>query len=86
DRKGRVLADNVPAFRLDVVMDEAGDPARWLPQLQRVIALTPEELERFHQARRATPGFRPVTLKLRLSEDEAARFAVDRWRFPGVEL
>jgi len=27
-----------------------------------------------------------VTLKLRVGEEEAARFAVDRWRYPGVEL
>lgn len=86
DRKGRVLADNVPAYRLDVVMDEAGDPKAWLPELARVVQLTPEDIARFEAARRATPGFRPITLKLRLGEDEAARFAVDRWRFPGVEL
>ena len=28
----------------------------------------------------------PVTLKLRISDEEAARFAVDRWRFPGVDV
>ncbi|KAB8314739.1 penicillin-binding protein 2 [Tolypothrix campylonemoides VB511288] len=86
DRKGRVLADNVPAYRLDVVPDEAGDPERWLPALQRVVALTPEDVARFRAERRAKAGFRPITLKLRVSDEEAARFAVDRWRFPGVEL
>ncbi|HWI24213.1 MAG TPA: penicillin-binding protein 2, partial [Lysobacter sp.] len=86
DRKGRVLADNVPAYRLDVVPDEAGDLDKLVPALARVVALTPEDIERFQQQRKAVRGFRPVTLKLRVSEEEAARFAVDRWRFPGVEL
>ncbi|NLG59188.1 MAG: penicillin-binding protein 2, partial [Gammaproteobacteria bacterium] len=38
------------------------------------------------EERRARRGFQPVTLKLRVTEEEAARFAVDRWRFPGVEV
>ena len=86
DRQGRVLADNVPAFRLEVTPEEAGPVEEWLPALQRVVALTPEDVERFKDHRRATRGFQPITLKLRVPEDEAARFAVDRWRFPGVEL
>ena len=48
--------------------------------------LTAEDIERFEATRKATRGFRPITLKLRVSEEEMARFAVDRWRFPGVEL
>ncbi|MGH8078086.1 MAG: penicillin-binding protein 2, partial [Lysobacter sp.] len=86
DRKGRILADNVPAFRLDVTAQEAGDPALWLPALSRIVALSPDDLEHFEDARRSTRSFNPVTLKLRVSEEEAARFAVDRWRYPGVEL
>lgn len=86
DRKGRVLADNVPAYRLDVTPSEAGDPEKWLPELSRIVQLEPEDVERFHDARRASRGFKPVTLKLRVTEEEAARFAVDRWRFPGIEL
>ena len=86
DRKGRVLADNVPAYRLDVVPDQAGDPQQLLQALSKVVALSPEDIERFEKQRKATRGFRAITLKLRVDEDEAARFAVDRWRFPGVEL
>jgi penicillin-binding protein 2 len=86
DRKGRILADNVPAFRLEVVAEQAGDPARWLPALREVVAIDDEQVARFLQERRAVRGFRPVTLKLRVEPEEAARFAVDRWRFPGIEL
>lgn len=86
DRNGRVLADNVPAFRLDVVPDEAGDPQRLVAQLGRLIALGPEDIAQFERARKVGRGFHPVTLKLRLNEDEMARFAVDQWRFPGVSV
>ncbi len=86
DRHGRLLAENVPAFRLDVTPDKVKDPARLVAELGAIIALTPEDIERFEATRKATRGFRPITLKLRVSEEEMARFAVDRWRYPGVEL
>ena len=86
DRKGRVLADNVPAYRLDVTPLEAGPSRDWLPALRRIVALDDEDLARFEDERRAGKRFKPITLKSRVSPDEAARFAVDRWRFPGIEL
>lgn len=86
DRKGRVVADNVPAYRLDVVPGEAGDIDALIASLSKIIALTPEDIERFHDTRRVTRSFLPVTLRLRITDEEAARFAVDRWRYPGVEL
>ncbi|MGO1001102.1 penicillin-binding protein 2 [Lysobacter sp. CA196] len=86
DRQGRILADNVPAFRIEVTPSEAGDSKDWLPQLAQVVALTPEEIARFESERKATRGFKPIVLKLRVSDEEVAAFAVDRWRFPGVEL
>jgi penicillin-binding protein 2 len=86
DRKGRILADNVPAYRLDVVPAEAGDIDALVASLSKILALTPDDIARFNDTRRATRSFLPVTLRLRISEEEAARFAVDRWRYPGVEL
>ena len=86
DRKGRVLAENVPAFRLDVTPEQAGDVDALLARLAKVVPLSGEEINRFHRLRRATPEFRAVPIKLRLTDEEAARFASERWRFPGVEL
>ena len=86
DRKGRVLADNVPAYRIEVTPYEAGKTETWLPALSKIIALTPEDIARFEDERRASRGFKPISLKLRVTEEEVARFAVDRWRYPGIEL
>ena len=86
DRKGRVLADNVPAYRIEVTPFEAGKSETWLPELAKIIAVSPEDIARFEDERRATRGYKPITLKLRVTEEEAARFAVDRWRYPGVDL
>jgi penicillin-binding protein 2 len=86
DRKGRVLADNVPAYRLDVTPEQAGDIPSLVERLSKIIALSPDDIAHFNADRKTTRGFRAVTLKLRITDEEAARFAVDRWRFPGVDL
>ncbi|GGJ97961.1 penicillin-binding protein 2 [Luteimonas terricola] len=86
DREGRILADNIPAYRLDVTPEDAGDIPALVQALSEVVELAPEDIERFEVARRSTRSFRAITLKLRIDDEEAARFAVERWRFPGVEL
>ena len=86
DRNGRLLADNIPAFRLVVTPDKVPNMDAMLQQIQHVVALSPEELERFKHESSARPRFAPVILKLRMNEEQIARFALDRWRFPGVEL
>lgn len=86
DRAGRLLADNVPAYRLELVPEQVKDIPATLSALTQVIALSSDDLQRFEQARQASRRFMPVPLKLRLSEAEVARFAVNRYRFPGVDV
>ena len=86
DRNGRLLADNVPAYRLEIVAEQVRDLDATLEGLAELVALDDEDIARFREARRATRAFRPVPLKLRLSEAELARLAVNRHRFPGVEV
>ena len=86
DRNGRLLADNVPAWRLEAVREEVGDPEAMLQRLREVLPLSDEEAEAFLTASRAKPKFQSTPVKLRLTEAEVARFAVNRHRFPGVEV
>lgn len=86
DRNGRLLAENVPAFRLDVTPDKVADMDAMLAELGKVVDIGPEDLERFRRERKGRRSFLPVTIRLRMSDEEMARFAVERWRFPGVEL
>lgn len=86
DRNGRLLADNVPAYRLEIVPEQVGDLEETLEGLGELVRLDDEDIARFRAARRATRAFRPIPLKLRLDEGELARLAVNRHRFPGVEV
>ncbi len=86
DRKGRLLADNVPAYRLEVVPEQTGDLKETLAELHLLVGISAEEMQAFEATRKGIRRFRPVVLKLRLSEDERARLAVNRHRFPGVDV
>ncbi len=86
DRNGVLLADNVAAFRLEVVPEQVKDMTAMLADLGGVVALSDDDIERFDALRRSKHGFESIPLRFKLSEDEIARFSTQRWRFPGVDI
>ncbi|MEO7073003.1 MAG: penicillin-binding protein 2, partial [Rhodanobacter sp.] len=86
DRNGVLLADNVPAFRLEVVPEQVSDMSAMLARVATVVPLGREDIDAFNKQLRQSPRFEGVPLKMHLTEDEIARFAVNRWRFPGVDV
>ncbi|MBQ4854837.1 penicillin-binding protein 2 [Rhodanobacter sp. B2A1Ga4] len=86
DRNGVLLADNVPAFRLEVVPEQIKDMPALLARLGQVVPLDQDDLDAFRKQLKQSRRFENVPLKMRLTEDEIARFAVNRWRFPGVDV
>lgn len=86
DRRGRPVAENRPAYRLELVPEEVDDVEATIARLGRIIELPEDALERFETNRRRYREFDSVPLKFNLSEEEVARFAVDRHRFNGVDV
>ena len=86
DRNGVLLADNVPAFRLEVVPDKVSDMSAMLTRLAQVVPLDPDDIAAFLRQVKRSRSFDSIPLKMHLSEDDIARFAVNRWRFPGVDV
>lgn len=86
DRKGIVLAENLPAYRLEVVPEQVDDIDLLLGELSKIIALDEGDIKLFHERRKRTPRYQGVALRLRLSNDELARIEVNRHRFPGVDV
>lgn len=86
DRNGVLLADNVPAFRLEVVPEQVPDMKAMLANIGTVVSLSEDDIETFRKQVSQSRRFESIPLKLHLSEDEIDRFAVNRWRFPGVDV
>lgn len=86
DRRGRVLAENRPAYRLELIPEEVGDIELLLERLAEVVRLDGDDLERFRKARQRYRDFERVPLRFNLDEAEVARFAVNQHRFEGVDV
>lgn len=86
DRRGRPLAENRPAFRLQIVPEKAGDLAETLARLGELVELPEDAVERFEANRQRYRSFDGIPVRFDLSEDEVARFSVNRHLFSGVEV
>jgi len=86
DRRGRPIAQNLPAYRLELVPEKVDDLETTILALGEIIELPDDVLEKFQSARKRHRVFDSVPLKFSLAGEEVARFAVDRHRFSGVEV
>ena len=86
DRKGRVLAENLPAYQLELIPEQIDDIDDTLRRLAAINLIEQDDIPRFTALSQSGQQFKPVTLKFRLSDEEIANFAIQRPRFPGVDF
>ena len=86
DRRGRILAENLPAYQLELIPEQVADIDDTLRRLAEFDLIDVDDIERLKEMSRSGPRFKPVALKLRLTDDEIATFAIQRPRFPGVDF
>jgi penicillin-binding protein 2 len=86
DRNGVPLALNRPAYQLEVTRELTPDLPDTLRRLVRLGLMPAEDYERMLRTIKARRSFESVPVRLQLSEEELARFAVNRPDFPGVEV
>jgi penicillin-binding protein 2 len=89
DRHGVVLANNQPAFNLELVREQVGDSKgvdAALAQLVDIGVLRAEEVGGIRRTILSHKVYESVPVKLQLNEEEMARFAVHRYQFTGVDI
>jgi len=86
DRHGVPLALNRPAYQLEITREQTPDLEDTLRRLVALGLVPAEDHDRMLRTIRARRSFDSVPVRLQLSEDELARFAVRRQDFPGVEV
>jgi penicillin-binding protein 2 len=86
DRKGRVLAENLPAYQLELIPEQVADLDDTLKRLADIELIDRKEISAIRSRAVQGPRFKPVTLRVRLSDSEIANFAIQRPRFPGVDF
>lgn len=86
DRNGVVLARNYSAFTLEITPSKAGDLDATIEELGHLIDIQPKDRKRFRKLLEESKNFESLPIRTRLSDEEVARFAANRYRFPGVEV
>ncbi len=86
DRQGRVLASNYSAYTLEITPSQTPDLDATLQALRELIEISPRDERRFRKLMEESRRFDAVPVRTRLSDEEVARFAAQRFRFPGVEV
>jgi penicillin-binding protein 2 len=86
DRAGLVLANNFSAYTLEIDPSKVENLQATIDQLSKFVDITPRDQKRFKKLREDSHRFESLPIKTRLSEAEVARFAANRFRFPGVEI
>src|SRR4030095_8894133 len=86
DRNGIVLAQSYSAYTLEIQPSRVKNLEETIDALAEVVDIQPRDRRRFKKLLDESKNFESLPLRTRLSDNEVARFAVNRSRFPGVEI
>ncbi len=87
DRNGVVLATNYKSYTLEITPSRTGRPVdEVIDAINQVVEISPRDRRRFKRLQEDSRTFESLPVRMRLSDEEVARFAAQRYRFPGVEI
>jgi penicillin-binding protein 2 len=86
DRNGIVLATNYSAYTLEVTPAKVANLEQTLDELSQVLEISPRDRRRFKKLLEESKSFESLPLRTRLSDEEVAKFAAQRYRFVGVDI
>ncbi len=86
DRNGIVLANNYSAYTLEITRSKVADLEGTIDRLAQLVEISPRDRKRFKRLTEENKSFESLPIRTKLSDEEVARFTVQRFRFPGVEL
>ena len=86
DRNGIVLASNYSAYTLEVTPSKIANLEQTIDELSQVMEIATRDRRRFKKLLEESKSFESLPLRTRLSDEEVAKFAAQRFRFPGVDI
>ena len=86
DRNGIVLASNYSAYTLEITPSKTLNLESTIDEIAKIVDVTSRDRRRFKKLMEETKSFGSLPIRNRLTDAEVARFAAQRYRFPGVEI
>ncbi|MBE7523294.1 MAG: penicillin-binding protein 2 [Burkholderiales bacterium] len=86
DRNGVVLAQSYSAYTLEIQPSRVRNLDATIDELSTIVDITPRDRKRFRKLLDESKNFESLPIRTKLTDEEVARFAVNRYRFPGIEV
>ncbi len=86
DSSGTLLAQNLPAFSLEVTPEKVENLELTLSEIGKILPISEHDRQRFMRLKKQRRRFDSIPIRVRLTEKEVALFATNRHRFPGVDI
>jgi penicillin-binding protein 2 len=86
DRHGNILAENTPSYSLEIIPEKTADINDTLLRLQKLLNIPDEKIDLYQKQSKRQKRFTSTPLLLSMSDEEIAKFAVNRPFFPGVDI
>ena len=86
DRNGVVLATNYSAYTLEIMPSKVADLEATIDALGEIVEIQLRDRRRFKKLREESRNIESLPIRTRLTDEEVARFAAQRFRFPGVDV
>ncbi|MDD1605307.1 MAG: penicillin-binding protein 2 [Methylococcaceae bacterium] len=86
DRHGNILAENTPSYSLEIIPEKTTDIDDTLLRLQKLLNIPDEKIDLYQKQRKRQKRFTSTPLLLSMSDEEIAKFAVNRPFFSGVDI
>ncbi|MGH8709140.1 MAG: penicillin-binding protein 2, partial [Burkholderiales bacterium] len=86
DRNGEILARNYLAYTLEIFPAQVRDLDATIAELAAFVDITARDRARFRKLLQETKKVESLPIRTRLSDEEVARIAANRWRFEGVDI
>jgi penicillin-binding protein 2 len=84
DRTGKPIATNRADFRVDIIPDRMVDKQATIATLSKLLALTPDDVDRINRELKQSSGFQPVQVAAGLDYEKFAAVSVRLPDLPGV--
>ena len=87
DRNGVLMAENIPVYVLEIIPEHVKNMQQTLQQLHKLIpSISEDDIDSFNRTRKQNRSFMPIPIKLKLTHEEVALFAINQYHFPGVSI
>jgi penicillin-binding protein 2 len=86
DRNGVLLANNYFGYILEITPAKVHDLDATIAELNQIVEISPRDKKRFKKLMAESHAFEAVPIRAHLSDEEAAKFSVNHYRFPGVQI